>query len=555
MKERNLLSSIFVFGLLSTLLAGSGRLFARAEGYPTRPSADFDRDLYADLAIGVPFNDLTGVSDAGAVNVLYGSSSGLSLTGVQLWHQAVFGTEDEAEAGEHFGHALAVGDFDGDGRTDLAVGVPRQTVSGQDNAGAVHIFYGYSTGLSTLGDEVWHQDTGIVGSISEEDDGFGSTLAAGDFDADGFDDLAVGVPYENWDADNGGIVQVLYGSSDGLTDVGHMLFRQGADGLQEEEELGDSFGEALAVGDFNADGHDDLVIGVPHENFENPSPLRYDVGVVHVLYGTDAGLSSDDQDLWYQDRSYMEDESHNYDYFGWALTAGDFDGEGHDDLVVGVSGEAAGEDVWAGAVHILYGGPNGLTAVLDVLLNEDDLGVSAGAYDGFGKALAAGDFDGDGRDDLAVGAPDRPFIGITPDNVGAVYVLYGSDTGPSTTRRLFWYQGDLFNLADVPEENDQFGYSLATGDFDRSGYCDLVIGVPYEDITYGTETKVDAGAVHVLYGTANGLGDAGDNDLWLVQANSAIPDAPNNYEVFGYSLAAVPDVFQRVHLPLVVKTD
>lgn len=550
MPKRNLLLVICVFGLLSTLLAGLGRLSARAKESLIHPSADFDRDFYADLAIGVPGNDSAGVEDAGAVYVGYGGLDDWSFSGQQYWHQNPPDIVDTTEPFDRFGQALAVGDFDGDGYTDLAVGVPGENVNGTINAGAVHVFY--SSGLlSASDDEIWHQATGSIQSLPEEDDWFGQTLAAGDFDGDGCDDLAVGVPFEDWNVADAGIVQVLYGSPDGLTDVGNDLWRQGAGGLQETEEIYDRFGEVLTAGDFNADGRDDLAIGVPHEDFEDPSPTRGGVGVVHVLYGTVGGLSSDDEDLWYQDHTYMEDESEDNDYFSWALTAGDFDGEGHDDLAVGVPGEDIGAGSDRGAVHVLFGGTNGLTVVQDVLLDQDDLGLTTADGDHFGKALAAGDFDGDGRDDLAVGAPNRDFLGIVLDDAGSVSVLYGAESGPSTTRHVTWQQGDLFHLADEPEEDDQFGYSLAAGDFDGNGYCDLVIGVPYEDIEFMSELRIDAGIVHILFGTPSGLDYSGD--WWLSDVVGG--EGPDHYELFGFSLAAVPDVFHRVHLPLVIKAD
>ncbi len=554
MRRRALALSILAFGLLLTLWAGSGPLSARADKSLSRPLAGFNRDPYADLAIGVPRNDSAGVTDAGAINVLYGSGEGLSLVGVQYWHQDRLGIVDTAEPYDLFGHALAAGDFNGDGLADLAVGVPKQAVNGHVRAGAVHVLYGYAGGLSIFNNKVWHQDTGSIQDLAEDEDLFGWTLAAGDFDGDGFDDLAVGVPFEDrLDLEDSGIVQVLYGGPDGLTDVGNELWCQGAGGLPDTEEFGDRFGEALTVGDFDADSRDDLAIGVLSEDFEDPPPIRYAVGVVHVLYGSADGLTSEQSDFWHQDRAYVEDESEPGDSFSWALTAGDFDGDGRDDLAVGVPGEAVGGDSWAGAVHVLFGGPNGLTSVLDVLLDLEDLGLEAAAYDGFGRALAAGDFDGDGHDDLTVGVPGRDFLGITPEDAGSVIILYGSDSGPSTARSITWYQGELFDLADTPEEYDQFGYSLAVGDFDHNGCCDLAIGVPYEDITYASEIKVDAGGVHVLYGSPIGLGNAGANDLWLVQDNSTVPDAPDHYELFGYSLAAVPDLLHLVHLPLVLR--
>ena len=117
-------------------------------------AGDFNGDGLADLAVGVPYDDLPGIRgqgwvyDAGAVNVIYGSYAGLSATmyADQYWHQNVAGVEDTAEAADNFGYAVAVGDFNGDGSDDLAIGVPGEDVSGVQDAGAVNVLYGSGLG-------------------------------------------------------------------------------------------------------------------------------------------------------------------------------------------------------------------------------------------------------------------------------------------------------------------------------------------------------------------------------------------------------------------------
>jgi hypothetical protein len=102
---------------------------------------DFNGDGQDDLAIGVPFEDVDGIGDAGAVNVLYGEGSGLARTGNQIWHQNVAGVEGEAEASDTFGSALAAGHFNDDGRDDLAIGVPQEDIDALADAGAVNVIY------------------------------------------------------------------------------------------------------------------------------------------------------------------------------------------------------------------------------------------------------------------------------------------------------------------------------------------------------------------------------------------------------------------------------
>jgi hypothetical protein len=181
------------------------------------------------------------------------------------------------------------------------------------------------------------------------------------------------------------------------------------------------------------------------------------------------------------------------DRFGTALAAGDFDGDGRDDLAIGVPNQdhLAGilvPDV--GAAVLLRGSASGISSSGGFLLDRFDSDGLRAANDHFGTALAAGDFDGDGRSDLAVG-----IRGATVDAVqdaGKVAVFAGAPTGVEPTFAVNLSQSGM--AATFPEENDEFGSVLATGDFDADGYDDLAVGVP-GDSAGGFE---DAGMAHVF---------------------------------------------------------
>src|SRR5262249_17876769 len=149
----------------------------------------------------------------------------------------------------------ASADFNGDGYDDLAVGVPSEAVGNVEQAGAVNIIFGGPSGLSAAGNQLLDQETpGVLGN-AQEGDSFGDALAAGDFDGDGYDDLAVGVPNEARNsAAHAGIVQIFYGSGGGLRTSKQMLFSQDSPGILGAAEKDDLFGWALAAGDFNANG-------------------------------------------------------------------------------------------------------------------------------------------------------------------------------------------------------------------------------------------------------------------------------------------------------------
>ncbi|MGD2041237.1 MAG: FG-GAP-like repeat-containing protein [Anaerolineae bacterium] len=522
-------------------LAALGLVLAIGPASLPAGAADFDRDGYADLAVGVEWEDVGTVDDAGAVNVLYGSSGGISAAGDQLWVQDDLVTADGVEEYDYFGQQLASGDFDGDGAADLAVGVPGENIGTADNGGAVHILYGASsTGLVATGSQFWHQGSPGVGGAVESGDQFGRALAAGDFDGDGYDDLAVGAPYEDIEPElAAGAVNVLYGSASGLTATGDQIWYEGHNGLPGLPEEGDWFGYAVATGDFDQDGYDDLAVSLPGEDLGTGNVLN--AGRVAILYGTATGLSAAGSQGWVQGVSGIGNGYEENDYFGKALATGDLNGDGYADLAIGVPNEDWGTVGEAGAVNVLYGSSSGLTATGNQVWNDG--GYEEG--DEYGRALATGDFDGDGYDELAVGIPYEDLGSLV--NAGALEVLYGGPAG--LYRRVandFWHQ-DRTAVEDTAEEGDLFGIALAAADFDSDHYVDLAIGIRNEDIG----AILDAGAIQVLYGSPDGI-SADGNRFWHQDSPNIEGGAEGN-DHFGCALAAMPREQHVVHLPVVLR--
>jgi len=389
-------------------------------------TGDFDGDGRDDLAVGVTGEDIGSTTDAGAVNVLYSSSTGLTATNNQVWHQNSTGVQYSSQAFDRFGASLATGDFDGDGRDDLAVGVTGEDIGIISNAGVVNVLYGSSTGLTATNNQVWHQNSAGVADSAEAGDQFGSALASGDFDGDGRDDLAIGAQFEDVGSKTAaGSVNVLYGSSAGLSSTGNQVWHQDSAGVRYTAEEYDYFGATLGVGDFNGDGKDDLAAGSIGEDVGSIK----NAGVVNVLYGSNSGLTATNNQVWHQNSAGIAGTAEAYDRFGSSLAVGDFDGDGYDDLAIAVDSEDIGSTTNAGAVNVIYGSSSGLTSAGNQIWHQDSFGIQgiAEAFDSFGSSLTAGDFNGDGRDDLAIGVSGEDIGSIA--NAGTTNILFGSSAG------------------------------------------------------------------------------------------------------------------------------
>jgi hypothetical protein len=491
---------VVVVGLLVATAAVISSAVTRpaAADLPSDVAADFNHDGVADLAVGV-----LGENDvAGAVNVLYGAGGGLSGTGAQVFLQ-VGGTP---ESGDRFGSALAAGDFNGDSFADLAVGASGEDVGSAFDAGAVSVLYGSAGGLTGIGGRLFTQ----VGSAPETADEFGHALAAGDFNHDGFADLAAGAPFESvGGASQAGAVSILPGSATGLTASGGRLITQ----VGGTVEANDNFGSALAAGDFNNDGFVDLTAGAPGEAVGSAAAA----GAVSVLPGSAGGLTLTGGRLFTQVGGAVEEG----DRFGWALAAGDFDHDSFADLAAAAPFERVGSTFAAGAVSTLNGSATGLTASGGRLFTQ--VGSAPETFDLFGFALAAGDFNQDSFADLGTGAPWED-VGSALAQAGAVSVLPGSAGGLTATG------GRLFTqVAGTVEADDQFGSQLAAGDFNHDGFAELAAAAPSEAIG----TVSEAGAVSVVQGSGAGLTTTGGQ--LFTQDSPGVPGTAEPFDSFGGS--------------------
>jgi hypothetical protein len=432
--------------------------------------------------------------------------------------------------GDLFSFAVAAGDFDGDGADDLATGIPRFECvegAGASDCGAVVIRYGARGGGLEAGipSQLLTQQESGSPNPAELDDFFGHALAACDFDGDGFDDLAVGVPGEDLalggtvTIENSGIVEIYYGGDGGLAIPAAAVLS--SNGIQSGNQ---ALGSALACGRIGSDPFEDLVVGIPGGTVNDLSSA----GRIRFYPGSEAGVGAGAIGL-HQDSAGMHGVAESGDRFGEALVLLDFDGDDFLDLAIGVPGE----DGSAGAVQIVEGEPAGLNPILNTVFFENALGGSPEGGDEFGRVLAAGDFDGDSRDDLAIGVPYKD-VGSAEDT-GVVAVVYGQPAvGPPLLRRQIFDQDALLGAGNS-ESDDRFGWALASGDFDRDGRGDLAIGHPLEDNSGASDGNADGSVTALLGGPAEGLSPA--RRRHFASGFAGIPGEPAEHgKGFGYSL-------------------
>ena len=359
--------------------------------------------------------------------------------GVALPHASRLITAAGAAAGDAFGAAVTSADFNRDGRADLAIGSPRRdTGDATRREGVVTLVYGAAPGLD---DSVRAVFTGSRLDVPFRSARFGSALAAGDVNRDGYADLAVGAPGAR-------AVQLLFGARRGLVVARSRTIRAPARDWR-------GFGSVLALADVDRDGHLDLMEGAPG-SAEGAVP-----GHAGFCPGRRAGPA--------RCRAMSGDLAGG----PAAMAVGDVTGDRYPDVVHGAPEFAAGgRPAPTGAVLLWPGGARGPSA-RPLVTTQASPGVpgTAGAGDAFGAAVAVRDLDGDGFADIVVGVPGKQ------QESGEVVVLRGTRAGPARTGALAYSRGTP-GVPGVQGPGHRFGAALTLLDVDGDRRPDLTVAAP-----------------------------------------------------------------------------
>ena len=398
------------------------------------------------------------------------------------------GEEDIRIRGENemdrLGQTITVqGDVNGDGYPDLLAGAPQAEGSVGSAAGKTYVFFGSLSFPDTIDLSISSADLTIAGMVASEWSGY--SLASGDLNGDGFDDIVIGAYYStNPNGYHAGRVYIVFGGEnispyiDLAVDSADVIIAGGGSDYR--------LGCTVAVGEINGDNIDDLMIGASHADTEG----ALNGGEVYVFLGDENWQSR--IDLAVEAANITIQAGASEDHLGTAMAVGDVNGDAYDDMMIGAPDADPNNRLNAGSAYIVFGGTT-FSDTVDLSQDNADIQFIGGSMGiRLGSSVVIGDFDFRGFGEIIFNAPYANTINGA--NSGEIYLFVGNST-----------ISGIIDLRDTDPEitiigadaNDNAGSALSIGDVNGDGYWDLLIGAPNADV--GSETE--AGISYLIYGS------------------------------------------------------
>ncbi len=397
----------------------------------------------------------------------------------------------------------AIGDINNDGRDDIAIGVKDADPGGRTNAGAVYVVFGAASSFATPFDltTLTGSNGFVINGVAAGDGAGGSLGHAGDINGDGVDDLVIGANLADpAGRTSAGTSYVVFGRSTAFTAALELSALNGSNGFAINGEIaGDSSGSSVdGVGDLDNDGIDDVAIG---------APAAENVGQVYVVYGKNTGFAATlELSALASNSGVVFRGPVSGDNTGVSVSgAGDVNGDGISDMIIGANGADPNSRAGAGVAYIMLGRDGGFpSGPVQMTYNSVPNGFiihGASAGDGLGRSVhGAGDVNGDGQNDVIVGAP----LAGGAVGPGAAYVVFGRDSGIVDTASLTGSDGFALNGVNG---GDNTGISVAgLGDLNADGEDDVIIGAPLAD----PGGRGSAGASYIVFGKTSAFAAAID---------------------------------------------